>query len=52
MKIKDEWLQHENINTEEQLEKQLFEILNSLDDKYNINFKEISEDEKVSNIFV
>jgi transposase len=51
-KIKYEWLQYENINTEEQLEKELFEILNTLGDKYNINFKDIKQDEKVSNIFV
>ncbi len=51
-KIKYEWLQYENINTEEQLEQELFEILNTLGDQYNINFKDIKQDEKVSNIFV
>ena len=49
-KVKYEWLQYENINSPEELQKQLFVILNSFGEKYNINFKELDK-LKVSNIF-
>ena len=49
-KIKYEWLQHENIDSIEELETQLFDILNSFGEQYTINFKEL-DDTKVSNIF-
>ena len=48
--IKYKWLEYENINNMEQLENQLFHILNKFGQEYHINFKEL-DDKKVSNIF-
>jgi len=49
-KIKYEWLQYEYINDSNELETQLFHILNQFGKEYLINFKELNN-EKVSNIF-
>ena len=50
-KIKYEWLEFEEISTEEELENRLNEILLSFGKEYTINFKELNNDKKVSNIF-
>lgn len=49
-KIKYEWLEYENINTTQELQEELFQILNAFGQDYFINFKEL-DIQKVSNIF-
>ena len=47
-KLKYEWIHYENIDNQEQLEQEIYDILNQFGSEYTINFKE----QKVSNIFV
>ena len=46
--LKYKWIHYENIESQEQLEQELTDILNGFGTKYTINFKE----QKVSNLFV
>ena len=51
-KIKYEWLPYEDICSQEELDDKLDDILNSFGKEYTINFKELENDKKVSNIFL
>ena len=47
-KMKYEWIAYEDLESQEQLEQVVQDILNKFGTKYTINFKE----QKVSNIFI
>jgi len=48
--IKYQWLPYENLKSQEELDRELEQILNEFGTKYTINFKEL-DDKVVSNIF-
>lgn len=45
--IKYHWLPFENLNSQEQLDEALFEILNNFGSEYTINFKELKKNQSV-----
>jgi len=48
--VKYQWLPYENLTSQEELDRELEQILNEFGKKYTINFKEL-DDKVVSNIF-